>query len=83
VVVVLDDSVVVVVLLLLLGYVECSEGCAGGGLVCAMTIPAVISAATPKDVASRFIGASVHFAGAAEHGLAYPGKESRPSLLSA
>jgi hypothetical protein len=47
-----DDGVLV------LGYVERSEGGEGGGLVCATTIPAAISAATAKDAATRFIGSS-------------------------
>ena len=81
-VVVLDDCCVVFVLLLLLGYVEWSDGGEGGGLVCATTIPAAMSAATAKDAANRFIGSSVRLARTAEHGPAYRGKESRPSLQS-
>lgn len=47
---------------LVLGYVERCEGAAGGGLVCATTIPAAISPATAKDAATRFIGSSDRFA---------------------
>jgi len=73
----LDDDGVLV-----LGYVERSEGAVEGGLVCATTTPAAMSAATVKDAATRFIGSSDQFARTAEHGPARRRKESRPGLLS-
>jgi len=67
---------------LVLGYVERSEGGEGGGLVCATTIPAAISAATAKDAATRFIGSSNRFARTAEHGPVCSRKEPRPGPVS-
>ena len=55
VLVVVLDGRVVVVEVLLLGYVERSDGGVRGGLVCATTIPAAMSAARAKDAANRFI----------------------------
>jgi hypothetical protein len=71
-----------VVVLLLLGYVEWSDGGVGGGLVCATTTPAAMSAATAKDAATGFMRFSDQFARTAEHGPRCSRRESRPSLVS-